>query len=100
MEMLMSRRVQASAKAEARRRNKLNSMQVFVSNVLRNELSTMRKKSPDWIVAGGKEGALGTCTRCGNTLKISLPQSLAVLEASMKAFVKEHSDCRPEESQA
>jgi hypothetical protein len=60
----------------------------------------MKTKSPDWIVTGGKDGALGTCTRCGDTLKISLPQSLPVLGAGMKAFVKEHSDCRPEEPQA
>jgi hypothetical protein len=58
------------------------------------------KKAPDWIVTGGNDGALGTCTRCRDTLKISLPQSLTVLAASVKAFVKKHSDCRPEESQA
>jgi hypothetical protein len=95
----MDSRVRANAKAEARRRSRLSGLRVFAANVLRNEISTMKTKSPDWIVSGGKEGALGTCTRCGDTLKIGLPQSLTVLAASVKAFVKKHSDC-PEEPQA
>jgi hypothetical protein len=61
---------------------------------------SMSMKRTDWIVTGGSDGALGTCTRCGETLKVSLSQSMNVLTASIKAFAKEHSDCRPEESQA
>jgi hypothetical protein len=60
----------------------------------------MSMKRTDWIVTGGSDGALGTYTRCGETLKVSLPQSMNVLTASIKALVKEHSDCRPEGSQA
>jgi hypothetical protein len=67
---------------------------------LRIERTRMSMKRTDWIVTGGSDGALGTCTRCGETLKVSLPQSMNVLTASIKAFVKEHSDCRPEELQA
>ncbi len=48
----------------------------------------MCKKRTDWIVTGGNDGALGTCTRCGETLKVSLSQSMNVLTASIKAFVK------------
>jgi len=67
---------------------------------LRIERTRISMKRTDWIVTGGSDGALGTCTRWGETLKVSLPQSMNVVTVSIKAFVKEHSDCRPEESQA
>jgi hypothetical protein len=53
----MGSRIPANPKAEARLRNKLKSLRIFTENVLRNEITTMKMKSPDWIITGGKDGA-------------------------------------------
>jgi len=48
-----------------------------------------------WVVAGGKVGELGHCTRCGDGLVMEIPQRLEVVTAALKAFVKAHAHCQP-----
>lgn len=55
-----------------------------------------KKKDIPWVVAGGKVGELGHCTRCGEGLKITLPQPIPILVAAMDAFGKMHRDCKPQ----
>ena len=50
----------------------------------------------DWVVAGGKIGELGWCTRCGEGLSIEMPQKVEVVVAASRAFVKAHSTCPKE----
>lgn len=53
------------------------------------------RSNTDWVVAGGKPGEVGWCTRCGTGLTIGLPQPVPVLTAAMKAFVGIHKSCKP-----
>lgn len=52
------------------------------------------KKEYPWVVAGGKPGEIGHCSRCGIGLEINLPQPLPIITAAMKAFVGIHKSCR------
>jgi len=54
------------------------------------------KRSGAWVVAGNRGDAneIGYCTRCGQGLKLNLPQLLSVAIAAMQAFVKAHSNCQ------
>lgn len=52
------------------------------------------KNSTPWVVAGGKIGELGHCTRCGEGLNIGLPQPLPIVTAAMNAFVGIHKSCK------
>jgi hypothetical protein len=54
----------------------------------------MRKVRSEWVVAGGKPGEIGHCTRCGDGLNLGGPQLLGVAVAAMKAFVKAHAHCQ------
>ena len=48
-----------------------------------------------WVVAGGKIGELGHCTRCGQGLSLGGgPQPIPIVSAAMKAFVGMHKNCR------
>lgn len=49
----------------------------------------------NWIVAGGKAGELGHCTRCGDGLVMGMPQRVEVVTAAMNAFVRVHKRCKP-----
>jgi hypothetical protein len=40
-------------------------------------------------------GEIGHCTRCGEGLSLSLPQSINVVVAATRAFDKDHSRCKP-----
>lgn len=53
-----------------------------------------RSKPCAWVVAGGAPGEIGHCTRCGQGLRMEMPQDLRVVTAAMRAFVKAHSGCR------
>ncbi len=53
------------------------------------------KNSVDWVVAGGRAGEIGHCTRCGEGLSIDLPQRVELALALMKAFTKVHAACKP-----
>lgn len=55
--------------------------------------SNRQSKTP-WVVAGGKIGELGHCTRCGEGLQIGGSQRIEIVTAAMNAFVKIHSTCR------
>jgi hypothetical protein len=44
----------------------------------------------DWVVAGGKPGELGHCTRCGDGLSMEMPQRVKVVTTAMNAFVRAH----------
>ena len=52
------------------------------------------KQRGDWVVAGGRFGETGHCTRCGDGLSIG-SQRLEVALAAMRAFVKIHARCKP-----
>jgi len=51
-------------------------------------------KGVDWVVAGGKPGEVGYCTRCGEGLVLGT-QPVDIFLAASKAFVKLHSKCKP-----
>jgi len=51
-------------------------------------------KRGDWVVVGGKAGEVGHCTRCGRGLKLPMPMELYLVTACMRAFTKEHLNCR------
>jgi hypothetical protein len=56
----------------------------------------MRKeKAGSWVVVGGADGELAHCTRCGDALRINMPQPLEIVVACGNAFVKMHSKCEP-----
>ena len=46
-----------------------------------------------WVVAGGAPGEAGHCQHCGQGLGITLPQSINVMVAAIKAFTKDHAHC-------
>jgi hypothetical protein len=48
-----------------------------------------------WVLAGGARGQIGHCSRCGEALRLCLPQRSEVVLAAMRAFVKCHADCQP-----
>jgi hypothetical protein len=48
----------------------------------------------EWVVAGGKIGEIGHCTRCGTGLSLGGPQPLPIATAAMNAFVKMHASCK------
>jgi hypothetical protein len=48
----------------------------------------------DWIVMGGKPGETSYCIRCGEGLRLSLPQRVEIVTAALNAFVKIHSKCK------
>jgi hypothetical protein len=52
------------------------------------------KKNTDWIFAGGKPGEIGHCKRCGDGLRMEMPQHIPVVVAAMRAFIKVHSTCQ------
>jgi hypothetical protein len=54
----------------------------------------MKETRAPWVVAGGRQGEIGHCTRCGDGLNLGGPQLLGVAGAAMKAFVKAHSNCQ------
>lgn len=54
-----------------------------------------REKKGSWVVMGGKSGEVGYCTRCGDGLKLNMPQHIEVFAAAAKAFVRIHSTCAP-----
>jgi hypothetical protein len=47
-----------------------------------------------WVVAGGKQGEIGHCERCGVGLELNMPQPLLIVTAAMKAFTTIHKGCR------
>jgi hypothetical protein len=54
-----------------------------------------RQRKGDWVVTGGATGELAHCTRCGQGLRLNMPQLVSVVVAASKAFVKAHSNCQP-----
>ncbi len=54
-----------------------------------------RQSKSEWVVVGGADGELAHCTRCGNALRVNMPQPLEIVVACGKAFVKMHSNCKP-----
>lgn len=52
------------------------------------------KSKAEWVVAGGKIGEIGHCTRCGRGLSLGGPQALPVVVAAINAFVKMHAHCK------
>lgn len=57
--------------------------------------NTGGKRSVDWVVAGGKQGEIGYCKRCGDGLTLGGgPVPIEVFVAASKAFVKVHLRCK------
>src|SRR5512146_1608163 len=54
----------------------------------------MPRSKAEWVVPGGADGELGHCTRCGQALRINLPQPITIVTACMKAFVDLHKNCK------
>jgi hypothetical protein len=54
----------------------------------------MAKAKASWVVAGGKLGEMGHCTRCGEGLELGGPQRISVVAAAMNAFVECHLNCK------
>lgn len=48
----------------------------------------------EWVVAGGKIGEIGHCTRCGRGLSLGGSQPIPIFAAAMKAFVTMHLHCK------
>jgi hypothetical protein len=55
------------------------------------------KIKAEWVVAGGADGELGHCTRCGQALRVNLPQPLPIVTACFRAFLDMHKHCEPGE---
>jgi hypothetical protein len=53
----------------------------------------MAKSKTEWVVVGGADGELAHCTRCGQALRVNMPQPLEIVVACGNAFVKMHSRC-------
>lgn len=54
-----------------------------------------KQRKGDWVVIGGAPGEIGHCTRCGEGLRINLPQRMEVIIAATSAFAKAHKICAP-----
>ena len=52
-----------------------------------------RASQANWVVAGGAEGEVGHCQRCGEGFRMELPQRIEIVVAASKAFVKIHARC-------
>jgi hypothetical protein len=46
-----------------------------------------------WVVTDFEKGNTGECQRCGEVLRINLPQPTEVWLAAVKAFCKLHEKC-------
>ena len=58
-------------------------------------LTRPHKTKAPWVIVGGANGEIGYCERCGDGLRLNMPQPIPIFVAASQAFVKMHSRCKP-----